>query len=52
MARTIGIVVVIALVIALIAWFAFPNFGEDAELRDSTQEGVGEIVEEPGTAVE
>ena len=53
MSRILGIILVVVIVVVLLVWAGFLIFGQDSEeLMDSTQQGVGELVEEPDSAVD
>ena len=53
MARILGIVLIVIIVVVLLIWSGFLNLEPEAErVIDETQGGVGEVVEEPGNAID
>ncbi|SFG55262.1 hypothetical protein SAMN04488020_102520 [Palleronia marisminoris] len=53
MSRIIGIVIIVVVAIALLIWFGFMDITPEGErVIDETQGGVGEVIEDAGTAIQ
>lgn len=53
MSRILGIVLIVIIVIVLLIWSGYLNLTPEGERAiDETQGGVGEVVEDTGTAIQ